>query len=440
MSETKIRGKEVAQRVKRELKTSKQASKKAHEMQVVIGDLLKDCHDKEGLEFLRPYVSSQGSQKQRTIFESLERSFYGGKTVSEIEKAAQIKYNVAAVNNAESLQDLELLQKEFGKSGNSKEIVDAINKKKADLKFFSEFEKDMHAERLEGLEQTFGKATVNKDGYIFSKPAPTIKGMNGADLFAKYGKDINKIQKSGVCEADKLAELAILKKEKEELAKSLEAKTSEANRLWSENWSLNREVTEKGAKITEQSQEIKRLEKNMAKVSEIGHETIAKNKGLIKQMKRAGILGLVAVLGIGVGMYFIGRSNKKHAVEAEQSKTKEAQIQQTEVVQQLNDANARIEELEQQIEEAQNVAEQVETEQTEVTQSSGSFQTFVRYAKPGDNPWDFCREQLKIELGRTPTRQEVLDAERAYRTEHNIPLEEDNYTAIIPVGTPLYWR
>ncbi len=425
---TKIRGKQINDVVRQHAKELRQASKPS-DMQIVIGDLLNDCHDKKGLEFLRPYVDSEGSRQQQKLFEKLERKLYDGKTVSELE-------NLSIINNAESLQDLELIQKDIEKSRYSKEVNEAFKAKKAELGIYAQCVKEDHVARLQDLEEQFGKATPNKDGYIFSKPAPSPRGQKGSDLFAKYGKDVNRIQKSGVCEADKLAELAILRGEKVELTEKLAAKTSEANRLWSESWELSQEVSAKSAQIEQQAKDIARLEKNMGKVSKIGHDALAK----ASKMKKRGIIGLAIAVAACVGMYFIGRSNKKQAIEAEQSKTKEVQIQQTEAAQQLSDANARIEELEQQIQETQNITEQTEPEQTEVIQDSGSFKNFVRTAKSGDNPWDFCREQLTIELGRTPTRQEVLDAERAYRKEHNIPLEADGYTAIIPVGTPLYWR
>lgn len=442
---TKVQRQQVAQQLKQAKVVSKNMSKESKEMQTVIGDLLKDCHDNEGLEFLRPYVSANGSKKQRKVFEELERFLNGGKTVKEIENAKQIKYHLAAIENAESVKDLELLQNEFGSFMGSKEITTAIANKKADLNFVADFEKGLRAERLEGLEKTFGEAVPNKEGFFFKNPAPNPKGMSGSELFKKYGKDIKGIQKSGVCEADKLAEIAILKNEKASLTKALEEKTKEANNLFWEKMDLGNQVKQQSDKILQQTDEIGRLEGNMSKISKFGHDLIAKNKDLVTKAKRWGIVAGVAAIGIGVALYFIGRSNKKKAVAAEQAKTAQAEKEQQTMQQQLEDERTRIAELERELEEAQRASAAqgtVETPETENTpvENKGSFNVFVRNAKEGDNPWDFCREQLEIELGRKPLRQEVLDAQRAFRAEFNIPLEEDNYTAIIPVGTPLYWR
>lgn len=423
-------------------KASEAAKKAAAGRQVAIsGMLAQGITSQDEAAVISQYVQHSGTKQQRRMVEQIERQFNGGKTLMQVKNAEALKANLAAVENAQTLEDLKALEKSFGNMMGSAELRKAMEARKEAIKFEADFAEALRQERFEGLMEKFGRKPAELGSAnptkasglsrselyrkLMGKEAPTVTSnvalcdeiaANKIKIGELTGKmpEINRAMSSGEAAiyADGLAQRA---KDAETIAQQAAQAAKDAEKIAQQTAQAAKDAETIAQQAAQHTKDAETISQQAAK--------IAKNKQILKW----GAIGLgIAAIGVGIAL-LIGRNKKNKQVEEQQKANEELQAKNEELARQLEEK------------EQQAAVQQGEAPAQEAPKA-GARGEFTRLVVKGDAPWNHCKDQLEKDLGRKATDAEILKVTAQYLEDNKIKLEADNYTAIIHPNDSLFWN
>ena len=219
------REKTLAEIMRNKHREANSARRSAQETQEFLKWALQNCKNQEDLDAIRDLVNTHGSAKQRKLFEKMEHDFAPGLTNSQRRKElaarstdkkfTQNENFRQAILNAESVDDLKTLEKEYGKKL-PQSLRTTYNSRLQALEKAAKEAETLHAENQSFYQKLFGYGNGKHPSVTpLGTAEPTSsKGMNWEKYTAEHGLKYTKPEVSGVVKAGLLAEEAIARNAK----------------------------------------------------------------------------------------------------------------------------------------------------------------------------------------------------------------------------------
>ncbi len=463
--------------MKAKRKSANAAKRTAAETQEFLKWALKNCNNQGDLDAIRELVNSHGTAKQRKAFEKMEYDFKkaakapkapvvetpktpeaGSKKARRIEIAKAREEKLAmkenfrqAMFNAESVDDLKALEKEYGKN-------------------FTGSLKATYNARLHALEKAASEAaTAHNEAQgvynrLFSygndkhpsntplgngKPSAST-GMTWERYAKQNGLPYTKPEVSGVVKADQLAQEAIERNRKHgEMQKFYEELFSNADDLdgtHTNNGGVVEVVEDLGdgknnsGNVVDIIDDVDNGKHNGGVVDVIDDvDNTNKNKGKGKfKMPKLGKKGKFALATLALGLiggtiaYLVGKGDKKATpttpsgepikpglIPADSTKVeKKDSVAITPVITPIVTDSATV---------ARDTIEQKVVGQIPFDTQSGKY-----VVRKGDNCWNIAKAELiKEKGGEIPSDKEVMERTLAIIKRNSLHFEADKYTVLI---------
>ena len=367
---------------------------------------------KEDHAMLKRAVDSYGTAKQRREFEALEKSWFG-KTSKQMKNAELLADDISIITQAQTQEELNALRGTFGKMDASQALNQAFHAQEDEIML-------NHLIKEEELMQAFHVSPLGN-----AKPTSS-SGKTYAELYEKrYGTKAPAIDVSGVVKAERNAAPIL------EANARIAEQTSEIEQLRGGITqyqdivhSQTMEMFDKEAEIARQADTIATQTDTIAqqtnKMTQQG-QTIQNLSKANKLLKFGAIGALLGLVGVTVYMIYDKMTNKNQGVPDAPQDNNTPPVEQAQVQEQEEPVVAQ--------------QDTVVAQQDNVPAGNPDF---TRLVKHGDTIWNYVKDELTEKYGRVPKDYEILEGVQNYMQKHNIPLEDDNYTAIIEPGDSLF--
>lgn len=404
------------------------ARKTAEETQEFLKWALQNCKNQGDLDAIRDLVNTHGTAKQRKLFEKMEHDFAPGLTNSQRRKElaarstdkkfTQNENFRQAILNAESVDDLKTLEKEYGKKL-PQSLRTTYNSRLQALEKAAKEAETLHAENQSFYQKLFGYGNGKHPSVTpLGTAEPTSsKGMNWEKYTAEHGLKYTKPEVSGVVKADLLAEEAIARN----------AKHNEMQAVYEE---LFKNIDEPKPPVTEAP-----IDKPPASEPPIDRPPVAEppidrppvNEPPInkppKPKFKLGKKGKFALLALGLGIlgtgiaYFVNKNKK--AAPADTQTVLPADTAATKGKDTIPTIPA--------------ITEPIDTIEAKVVSEIPRDKETGKYiVRKGDNCWNIAKAELiKEKGGEIPTDEEVLKRTYKILERNDLHFEKDKYTVLI---------
>ncbi len=441
------REKTLAEIMKNRRREANSARRSAQETQEFLKWALQNCKNQGDLDAIRDLVNTHGTAKQRKAFAKMEHDFAPGLTNSQRRqelaargtnaKVAQNENFRQAILNAESVDDLKALEKEYGKKL-PQSLRTTYNSRLHALEKAAGEAEALHTETQSFYNKLFGYGNGKHPSVTpLGGANPTSStGMNWEKYAAEHGLTYTKPEVSGVVKADLLAEEAIERTRKhnemqavyEELFKDYEEPKPPVSEPPIDKPPVTEPPVEKRPPVAEPS-----IDK-----SPVIEELPVKKQKFKLGKKGKFALAVLALGAIGAGIAYFVNKNEKTGNESAPVTNNTTNISTTPVISETpsdstNAATSPADSIDIGITPPVVSEEPVDTiEQQAISEIPFDDKTGKYIVRKGDNCWNIAKAELiKEKGGKIPTDEEVLKRTYKILERNNLHFEKDKYTVLI---------
>lgn len=417
--------KNLADIMKTKRRQANSAKRTAAETQDFLKWALQNCKNQGDLDAIRDLVVTNGTAKQRKLFEKMERDFAPGLTNSQRRKELAARSTDKkftknenfrqAILNAESVDDLKALEREYGKKL-PQSLRTTYNSRLQALEKVAEQASAQHAEMQGTYDKLFGYGNgKHPSNTPLGTAQPTSsRGMTWEKYAQQHGGTYTK-PFSGVAHADRLAEETIARNAQHAEMQGVYEK------LFGEKTPVSEPPVEKP--IVDGGNGGKPPVEHP--VGNGGKAKGAKSKGLkMPKIGKKGKFALAALaLGaLGAGIAYLTKSKKAVPTTPSGEPIKPGFVPTDTTKTEKADTIA-----------AAPIVNPVDTiEQQVVAEIPQDAESGKYIIKKGDNCWNIAKAELiKEKGGQIPTDKEVMERTLAIIKRNDLHYEADKYTVLI---------